>query len=129
MSRLCLPTFGIKATHASARCCSSGRMRLRDCRKCTIAASSSPTRSSSEPMTAPPARLGAPEDGSIDLQAMPDRQVSVRDVFGIDSPMVCPAFSERNNYVPERDEVYRFDAETTLAILAGFAYNRRVLVQ
>jgi cobaltochelatase CobS len=80
-------------------------------------------------MTAPPARLGAPEDGSVDLQAMPDRRVSVRDVFGIDSPMLCPAFSERNNYVPERDEVYRFDAETTLAILAGFAYNRRVLVQ
>ena len=80
-------------------------------------------------MTSPPARLGAPEFGSVALQAMPDRQVSARDVFDIDSPMLCPAFTERSEYVPERDDVYRFDADTTLAILAGFAYNRRVLVQ
>ena len=43
--------------------------------------------------------------------------------------MLCPAFSKRSDYVPERDECYRFDSETTMAVLAGFAYNRRVLVQ
>jgi cobaltochelatase CobS len=53
----------------------------------------------------------------------------VREVFGIDSAMHCPAFSEASDYVPARDDAYRFDAETTLAILAGFANNRRVLVQ
>jgi len=61
--------------------------------------------------------------------ALPELEVSVRDVFGIDSPMRCPAFIQPNEYVPERDEAYHFDADTTLAILAGFAYNRRVLVQ
>jgi cobaltochelatase CobS len=60
---------------------------------------------------------------------MPDTQVKVRDVFGIDSDMVVPAFSTRTEHVPETDESYRFDKETTLAILAGFAFNRRVMVQ
>jgi cobaltochelatase CobS len=64
-----------------------------------------------------------------DLLAMPDREVSVRDVFGIDTALRCPAYSTPNEYVPDRDEAYRFDPDTTLAILAGFAYNRRVLVQ
>jgi cobaltochelatase CobS len=63
------------------------------------------------------------------LARMPDRMVSVRELFGIDSPLTCPAFSEPNEYVPDRDEAYRFDADTTLAVLAGFAFNRRVLVQ
>ncbi|HEX4025860.1 MAG TPA: AAA family ATPase [Steroidobacteraceae bacterium] len=63
------------------------------------------------------------------LLRLPDRMVSVREVFGIDSPLSCPAFGEPNEYVPERDHAYRFDADTTLAILAGFAHNRRVLVQ
>lgn len=67
--------------------------------------------------------------GSDGLYAPPDLEVSVREVFGIDSPMRCPAFSKGNDYVPKRDEAYRFDTDTTLAILAGFAYNRRVLVQ
>ncbi len=59
----------------------------------------------------------------------PDLQVSVRDVFGIDTDLVVPAFSEAAELVPERDDAYHFDPATTLAILAGFAHNRRVLVQ
>jgi len=70
-----------------------------------------------------------PPPSSSQLMRLPDRRVSVREVFGIDSPLSCPAFSEANEYVPELDSAYRFDADTTLAILAGFAYNRRVLVQ
>jgi len=63
------------------------------------------------------------------LRATPDTTVSVRAVFGIESDLRCPAFSERGDHVPAIDEAYRFDPDTTLAILAGFAYNRRVLVQ
>ena len=59
----------------------------------------------------------------------PDITVSVRQTFGIDSDMQVPAFSQPNDYVPDLDEVYRFDRDTTLAILAGFAYNRRVMIQ
>ncbi|MBT6442344.1 MAG: cobaltochelatase subunit CobS [Alphaproteobacteria bacterium] len=60
---------------------------------------------------------------------MPDITVSVREVFGIDSDMEVPAFSESEEHVPEVDETYRFDHDTTLAILAGFAFNRRVMIQ
>ncbi len=60
---------------------------------------------------------------------VPDVTVSVRQTFGIDSDMEVPAFSQAEEHVPERDEAYRFDRETTLAILAGFAYNRRVMIQ
>ncbi len=66
---------------------------------------------------------GLPADG------MPDITLSVRQTFGLDSDMQVPAFSERNDYVPEVDETYRFDRDTTLAILAGFAFNRRVMIQ
>ncbi len=59
----------------------------------------------------------------------PDITVSVRQTFGIDSDMQVPAFSQSNEYVPDLDDVYRFDRDTTLAILAGFAYNRRVMIQ
>ena len=59
----------------------------------------------------------------------PDIQVSVQQVFGFDTEMTVPAFSEPNGLVPEVDESYAFDHDTTLAILAGFAYNRRVLIQ
>jgi cobaltochelatase CobS len=59
----------------------------------------------------------------------PDRQVSVRDTFGIDSPMTVPAFSQRTEHVPDVDDAYRFNADVTLALLAGFARDRRVLVQ
>ncbi|HEY5072232.1 MAG TPA: cobaltochelatase subunit CobS [Caulobacteraceae bacterium] len=57
------------------------------------------------------------------------RQVSARETFGIDSDLAVPAFVERDEHVPEVDAVYRFQRDTTLAILAGFAHDRRVLVQ
>ena len=60
---------------------------------------------------------------------LPDLRVKTRDVFGIDSDLDLPAFSERTEHVPEIDETYKFDRETTLAILAGFAFNRRVMIQ
>jgi cobaltochelatase CobS len=63
------------------------------------------------------------------LSAAPDRRVSVRDLFGIDSGMMVPAFSAADSHVPEIDEAYRFDPQTTLAICAGFAHDRRVMVQ
>jgi cobaltochelatase CobS len=59
----------------------------------------------------------------------PDITISVRQTFGIDSNMQVPAFSAPSEHVPDIDEAYRFDHDTTLAILAGFAFNRRVLVQ
>lgn len=62
-------------------------------------------------------------------QQMPDMILSVRQTFGIDTDMEVPAFSEAEDHVPEIDDAYRFDRETTLAILSGFAYNRRVMIQ
>jgi cobaltochelatase CobS len=57
------------------------------------------------------------------------RRVQVREVFGIDSDLTVEAFDDRDEHVPEVDTVYRFQRDATLAILAGFAHNRRVLVQ
>ena len=59
----------------------------------------------------------------------PETTVAVSEAFGFDSPLKVPAFAERTEYVPEIDEAYRFDPQTTMAILAGFAHNRRVMVQ
>ncbi|TCZ51431.1 cobaltochelatase subunit CobS [Roseicella aquatilis] len=59
----------------------------------------------------------------------PDITVSAREVFGLDIDMEVPAFSTRTEHVPEIDGTYRFDKETTLAILAGFTNNRRVMIQ
>jgi len=59
---------------------------------------------------------------------MPDTKVSVRKLFNIDSDMEVPAFSEASEHTPEFDKDYLFDRDTTLAILAGFARNRRVIV-
>jgi cobaltochelatase CobS len=59
----------------------------------------------------------------------PDRTVSVRDVFGVDSDLKVQAFSERDEHVPDIDDAYRFNPAVTLAILAGFVRDRRVLVQ
>ncbi len=70
--------------------------------------------------------VNAPLAGMPD---MPDVKISVRDVFGIDSDMTVPGFSHRSEHVPDLDTTYRFDRDTTLAILAGFAHNRRVMVQ
>jgi cobaltochelatase CobS len=55
--------------------------------------------------------------------------LSVREVFGIASDLRVPAFTERDEHVPEIDPVYRFNADVTLAILAGFMRDRRVMVQ
>ncbi|MGI9357178.1 MAG: cobaltochelatase subunit CobS [Rhizobiaceae bacterium] len=59
---------------------------------------------------------------------MPDRKVSVRETFGIDSDMEVPAYREPSEHVPPVDKDYLFDKNTTLAILAGYAHNRRVMV-
>src|SRR3954465_13409092 len=59
---------------------------------------------------------------------VPDMKVSARQVFGIDSDLEVPAYSEAEDHVPDLDPDYIFDRETTLAILAGFARNRRVMV-
>ena len=63
------------------------------------------------------------------LTLTPARKVSVRDVFGVDSDMQVPAFDTRDQHVPDIDEAYRFDPQTTLAICAGFAFDRRVMIQ
>jgi len=60
---------------------------------------------------------------------LPDIKVSVRKVFKIDSDLEVPAFSQSSDLVPDLDTTYVFDHDTTIAILAGFAYNRRVMVQ
>ncbi len=60
--------------------------------------------------------------------SLPDTKVPVRDLFGIDSDLQVPAYSEMSAHVPDRDPDYLFDADTTLAILAGFSHNRRVMV-
>ncbi|QAY95200.1 cobaltochelatase subunit CobS [Methylovirgula ligni] len=66
--------------------------------------------------------------GEEALKALPDMKISVRQVFGVDSDMEVPAFSKADEHVPETDPDYLFDRDTTLAILAGFAKNRRVMV-
>jgi cobaltochelatase CobS len=67
------------------------------------------------------------------MPAMPvngtDISLSVRQVFGLDSDMEVTGFSQASEHVPELDEAYHFDHDTTLAILAGFAHNRRVMIQ
>ncbi|CCG07678.1 cobaltochelatase subunit CobS [Pararhodospirillum photometricum] len=73
--------------------------------------------------------MTAPLTAAEPLLDKPDTTVSVREVFGLDSDMMVPAFSRPSEHVPDRDEAYRFDPDTTLAILAGFAHNRRVMVQ
>ena len=60
---------------------------------------------------------------------LPDRRIAARKVFGIDMDMDVPAFATKGEHVPDIDESYVFDPETTKAILAGFTYNRRVLIQ
>ncbi len=60
---------------------------------------------------------------------VPDIEISARQVFGLDTDMMVPAFSEADDHVPDLDEAYYFDHETTLSILAGFKHNRKVLIQ
>ncbi len=63
------------------------------------------------------------------MMNQPDRLLSAKEVFGIETDLMVPAFSQRDEHVPEIDSVYRFNREVTLAILAGFTHNRRVMVQ
>ncbi|HJM14879.1 MAG TPA: AAA family ATPase, partial [SAR86 cluster bacterium] len=65
---------------------------------------------------------------NIDIDS-PDIQLDVGQMFDIDVDMKVPGFSEPNEYVPTIDQAYRFDKNTTLAILAGFSHNRRVMIQ
>ncbi len=70
-----------------------------------------------------------PDSRAGTILEAPDRELSVREAFGIDIDMTVPAFSEADERVPDFDANYVFDPDTTLAILAGFAHNRRVMVQ
>src|ERR1700741_2146001 len=63
------------------------------------------------------------------LTLVPDHEVNARETFGVDFDFKAPAFKERDAHVPDFDENYKFDPETTRAILAGFAHDRRVMVQ
>src|SRR6185312_12380103 len=63
------------------------------------------------------------------LTLVPDHEVNARETFGVDFDMKVPAFKEKDPHVPDLDEAYRFDPETTRALIAGFAHNRRVMVQ
>jgi len=75
--------------------------------------------------------MTSPLDATPDplLLHEPTRTVTVREAFGIDSDMKVPAFETRDSHVPDLDDAYRFDPQTTLAICAGFAHDRRVMVQ
>ena len=59
----------------------------------------------------------------------PDIKISIKQTFGFDSEMQVNGFSKKNEYVPKVDPDYKFDKDTTMAILAGFSYNKRVLIQ
>ena len=63
------------------------------------------------------------------INTIPDIKISVKQTFGIDANLEVDAFSKKNEYVPEIDKNYKFDKDTTLAILSGFSFNKRVLVQ
>ena len=65
---------------------------------------------------------------TTNLNSQPDIKISVKQTFGIDSNMEIDAFSKKSEYVPEIDKTYKFDRDTTLAIISGFAFNKRVLV-
>ena len=63
---------------------------------------------------------------SLDIK--PDIKISIKQIFGFDSEMEVDAFSKKNEYVPDIDKNYKFDRDTTLAILSGFSYNKRCLI-
>ncbi len=63
------------------------------------------------------------------MASMPDMKLSVRQVFGIDSDLEVPAYSKPDDHVPDFDADYLFNRDVTLAILAGFKHNRRVMIQ
>ncbi len=63
------------------------------------------------------------------IELIPDIKLSVKQTFGIESEMEIDGFSKKGEFVPEIDKGYKFDRDTTLAILSGFSFNKRVLVQ
>jgi len=67
--------------------------------------------------------------GALEGDGIPDTDVDVREAFGLDVDLKAPAFSEASDHVPPIDENYIFDYETTMAILAGYSYNRRCMIQ
>ena len=71
----------------------------------------------------------AEKPGALEGEGVPDSEIEVREVFGLDVDLKSPAFREKSDHVPEIDHSYLFDRETTLAILAGFAHNRRCMIQ
>ena len=68
-------------------------------------------------------------DSGLSEDLRPDTEINVKEAFGFDQNLTVPAFSTRTEHVPAIDEDYRFDPDTTLAILAGFSHNRRVMIQ
>jgi cobaltochelatase CobS len=69
------------------------------------------------------------QESGLSMDSLPDTTVNVRKAFGLDVDLEVPAFSSGNDYVPPLDQNYQFNFETTLAILAGFAHNRRTMIQ
>ncbi|HEX4712056.1 MAG TPA: cobaltochelatase subunit CobS, partial [Phenylobacterium sp.] len=63
------------------------------------------------------------------LTLAPDHEINTRETFGVDFDGKAPAFTTRDPHVPDLDEAYKFDPETTRALVAGFAHNRRVMIQ
>jgi len=68
-------------------------------------------------------------EATAEVPGLPDMQVSVRQLFGIDTDLEVPAYGEADEHVPELDHDYLFNRDVTLAILAGFKHNRRVMIQ
>jgi cobaltochelatase CobS len=73
--------------------------------------------------------MATKHEATLSPEMLPDARVDAREAFGLDLDLQVPAFSRHTEYVPAVDEAYRFDPQTTLALLAGFAHNRRVMIQ
>ena len=73
--------------------------------------------------------MSKPIDSAAEFAEKPTKHATAQKLFGVGGDLKVPLFAERNDYVPETDEAYCFDEATTLAILAGFMHNRRVMVQ
>src|SRR5688572_2228159 len=70
-----------------------------------------------------------PAQAQAGVPGMPDMKVSVHQLFGIDTDLEAPAYSKASDHVPDVDPDYVFNRDVTLAILAGFKFNRRVMIQ
>ncbi|MEM7546921.1 MAG: cobaltochelatase subunit CobS [Pseudomonadota bacterium] len=68
-------------------------------------------------------------DGGVNMADIPDTEIDAAEAFGLDIKMKVKGFAEASDRVPDIDSTYKFDHDTTLAILAGFAFNRRVMIQ